>query len=101
MQTCPPKYQGLVRLRPEKRVPAPLDHDPIDHEEDQPVPALRAKTSYAKDCIPLEKNCNVTEVTEERSCGGGASPRPDEAKPRHHTRHLFVPQRLGRQNPCR
>jgi len=71
MQTCPPKFQRLVPLRLEKRVP-----DPLDHEEDQPVPAiLHAETSYAKDCIPLEKNCNVTEVTEERSCGGGASPR--------------------------
>jgi hypothetical protein len=33
-------------------------------EEEQAVPAIPfVGASYAKDCIPLENNCNVTVVT--------------------------------------
>jgi hypothetical protein len=35
-----------------------------DREEEQAGSALPvAETSYAKDCIPMENNCNVTVVT--------------------------------------
>ena len=69
MQTAPPKYQDQraaagcnIGATPEKR---PLI--PLDHEEEAVVPAIPISgTAYAKDCIPLENNCNVTVVT-----GGG------------------------------
>ena len=75
MQTTPPKYQGRLGRPPEKTLPDPLDHDPTEHDltehdlpehaEEQPVPAIPlAGTSYAKDCIPRENNCNVTAVTD-------------------------------------
>jgi hypothetical protein len=39
-----------------------------DREEEQPDPVIPlAGTSYAKDCIPLENNCNVTVVTDGRT----------------------------------
>jgi len=66
MQMAPPKYQDQraavrcnVNTTPEKR---PLI--PLDHEEEPVVPAIPISgTAYAKDCIPLENNCNVTVVT--------------------------------------
>ncbi len=92
MQTTPPKYQGRPRL-PEKTVAHPLDHDPTEHdlpehEEEQPVLAIRlVGTSYAKDCIPTENNCNVTAVTD------GETETPADP--------LFVPQRFRRQDSSR
>jgi hypothetical protein len=68
-------------MQPEKAGNDPLEHDPWDsdpfdrvpseHEEEPAVFVLSlAKTSYAKDCIPLENNCNVTGVTRGRPATG-------------------------------
>ena len=63
MQTSPPKHQGrrtLSAATQRKWLPAPLDH-----EKEPLVPAIsEAETIHAKDCIPLENNCNVTVVTD-------------------------------------
>lgn len=69
MQTAPPKYQDQ-RAAAQCEVNATLEKRPLiplDHEEEPVVPAIPISgTAYAKDCIPLENNCNVTVVT-----GGG------------------------------
>ena len=49
MQSCPPKYQDRLPPLPEKSRLDPLEHDPLDHEEEPDAPAIAlAGTYYAK-----------------------------------------------------
>jgi hypothetical protein len=55
MQILPLKYQERLSAQPEKRVLDPLEHDPLDQEDEPATPAILPRKAAMRKTVCLWK----------------------------------------------